>query len=65
MNPNYSAFPQPENADTEGISYRQWMIGQVANGLGHRVGGDWDQEKLASEIITLADEIIEQEDESA
>jgi len=76
MDPNRSAFPLAITSDTEesrsGITYRQWMIGQVAAGalanpkieLNYRMGTHERILELVEEIIDIADKLIEWEEDN-
>lgn len=76
MDPNWSAFPLAINSDTEesrsGITYRQWMIGQVAAGalanpsidLNYVTGSHERKLSLVEEITDIADKLIEWEEDN-
>ena len=59
---NKAAFPHQITATTKpGMSYRQWLIGQIAAGMAGEVG----DEKIAAEwCVKFADAVIKAIDES-
>jgi hypothetical protein len=51
------AFPIPE-AQCPGMTYRQWLIGQIANGAASQTLRTGDKAAFTALVIGQADEII-------
>ena len=54
MNAEYRAFPAPENSDTDGMTYREWLIGMALSGF----CADSECKDPACMAIQIADEVM-------